>query len=338
VRIVRQARATTGQEGRVSAFAAAAAEFERALEADALFPGARTNLGYCFIEVGRHGDAKREIERAMKEFPRDGSALVNYAVILQYNRQSDEAERHLRRAISVDPAQGTAYRDLAFLLERRGRYRAAADNLERYLALEPHANDERPIRMRIKLLRDRAGFLELPDQVVTPVGVTANLKRRVLAAAVDGALLLPLWQLATWLVFTLSLVHTPRVLVFVWGVFFFHLATMELTGGTLGKMVMNVRVRDQRADAGFSPVALREALKLAPALISFLLPWPWNWVTIMLLVSASFFSALTHRAGRAWYDRLTGTDVVEWDYGWGRVASLVLTLGLLAGSLWLRLG
>lgn len=336
LRLVEQARLTAAREARSAAFAAAAGEFERALQMEANYAGARTNLGYCLIELGRLGDAKREIQQAIKEFPGDASAMINYAVILQHNRQSDEAQQYLRRAIQADPKQAMAYRDLAYLLERQGRYRAAADNLERYLELEPHTNDERAMRWRIQVLRDRAGFFELPDRITTPAGLTADLRKRAAALALDAALMFLWWQLSTLLIHRFAEWAPYKLLVFTWLAYFSHLLCVELAGGTLGKIMLNTRVVSQREDAWFSPGGVRETLKLAPLLLSLLIPFPGNLILMAGFAAAAFSSALGHRSGRAWYDRAAGTDVVDWDYGRSRFVAWVVFALLLLGAVWLK--
>jgi hypothetical protein len=338
LRLVRQARVGVTPEDRRAAFAAASSEFEKVLEVDADYPGGRTNLGYCLIELGRYGEAKSEIERAMQEFPHDVSALINYAVILQHNQRLEEAEDYLRRAMALDPKQGNVYRDLAYLLERRRRYRAAADNLERYLELTPHTNDERAARQRIKLLRQRAGSLELPDPVVTPQGITADLRWRAAALLLDGLIYAALWPGSTYLTNHLSgLAWSPKP-VFVSLVYLYQLLSLELVGTSLGKLIFNLRVRSEREHAWFSPLALRETLKLAPLLISVLAPFPWNVGLVAFLIMIDGFTALRDRQGSTWYDRLIHTQVIEWDYRWWRIlAGLVCLLSLLGTLLpWLK--
>lgn len=338
LRLVRQGRVGVTPEDRRAAFGAAASEFEKVLEIEPSYPGARTNLGYCLIELGRYGEAKSEIERAMQEFPRDVSALINYAVILQHNQRPNEAEAHLRQAMALDPRQGNVYRDLAYLLERRRRHRAAADNLERYLELTPHANDERAVRQRIKLLRQRAGMFELPDRVVISQGIAADLRRRGGTVLLDGAAFAGLWQLTVYVTSQGAWLESwPRPL-FVSLVYLYHLLSLEALGGSLGKIILNLRVRSEREDQWFSPFAVRETLKLVPILIGFLFPFPWNLLPVALFIMIAGYSALGDHQGRAWYDRPTHTQVVEWDYGRGRlIAGAACLLSLLGAILpWLR--
>jgi hypothetical protein len=240
--------------------------------------------------------------------------------------------------MALDPRQGNVYRDLAYLLERRHRYRAAADNLERYLELTPHANDERSVRQRIKLLRQRAGMFELPDRVVTAQGITADLRWRGAAVLLDGTILAALWPLAVYLADQVAVLESQHRPLFISLVFIYYLATLETLGGSLGKVVLNARLRPEQDDSWFSRLAVRETLKLAPLLLSFLFPFPWNLTLMALFSLVAGFSALSHRQGQAWYDRLTHTQVVEWDFGRGRVFAGVVCLASLLGAIlsWLR--
>lgn len=331
--LVRQARVAVTLEARRAVFAAAASEFERVLAIDPHHTAARMNLGYCLIELGRYGEAKSEIERVLQESPCDVSALINYAVILQHDQCLQEAEHYLRRAMALDPRQSHVYRDLAYVLEHRRRFRAAADYLERYLDLTPHADDERAIRQRIKLLRQRAGMFELPDRMVTAQGLTTDLRWRGVATLLDGSVMAAFWRLASYWADRADVLASRRGPLFVCWVFLYYLTTVEIWGGSLGKIVVNARVRPAGEAAWYSPLAVRETLKLAPLLLSFLLPFPWSLTLMTLFVLLASASALTHSQGQAWYDQLVHTHVVEGDYRRGRIlaagaclASLLLAL------------
>jgi hypothetical protein len=101
--------------------------------------------------------------------------------------------------------------------------------------------------------------------------------------------------------------------------------------------MLNMRVKSQRGDTWFSPGAFRETLKLAPILMSLLIPFPWNIVLIVFFLVGTLYSALGHRAGRAWYDRPAQTDVLDWDYGYVRFLAVGIYLLLMAWATWLRL-
>ncbi len=338
LRLVRQARLSPTSDDRRSIFVAAASEFERVLEYDPMYPGARTNLGYCFIELGRYGEAKSETERVLEEFPQDISAYINYAVILQHNHRTEEAEAHLRRAMTLDPQQGTVYRDLAYLLERQRQFRRAADNLERYLEFTPHANDERQVRQRIKLLRQRAGFFELPDRSLIPEGITSDLRWRAVGVLLDGMIWAALWILAGWLSRRIQWLEFLELPAFGSLVYLYHIIGLEIWGRSLGKMAANLRVRNEREASWFAPMAIRETLRLGPILMSLLLPFPWNLVSVGLFVILAGLSALRDRQGCAWYDRLTKTYIVEEDAGFGRIIAGITCLLSLVGALfwWAR--
>jgi hypothetical protein len=178
----------------------------------------------------------------------------------------------------------------------------------------------------------------LPDRVVTPQGVVADLRLRGGAVLMDGAIFAALWQLATYLSNHIDWLELFQRPLFVSLVYLYQLITLETLGGSLGKVVFNLRVRSEREASWFSPLAVRETLKLAPVLIGALLPFPWNLLPMAFFVLLAGFSALSSRQGQAWYDRLTHTHVIEWNYGWGRIfAGIVSLLSLLGAILsWLR--
>lgn len=334
LRLVVQARLGLNPEDRRSAFLAAASEFEKALEQDAGYPGARTNLGYCLIELGRYGDAKREIERAMNDAPQDVSARVNYAIILKHEQQIEQAESYLRQALAMDPQRGSTYRDLGYLLSERGYFRRAADYLERYLELTPHANDQRAVRERVRLLRQRAEFYELPDRWVTHLGVTADLRRRAAATLFDS-----MTYAALWLVMVRLLEHVPwaairQMPIVLSTIYAYQVITTQVFGGSIGKMMANIVVKHDAPVSWYDPITVRETLRLGPVLIGLLLPRPWNVGILLLCVVWASWSALRQREGRAWYDRLTGYYVVEAQQQRRRVVAWLLwAVCLIAGVL-----
>lgn len=323
---IREARTTPPGDARMAVFLRASRHFSTVLEMDGRFRGARTNLGYCYIELGRHGDAKREIEQAIREFPDDASALINYAVILEYNHRSAEAERYLRRAILVDSSHASAYRDLAYLLEHQRKYRAAADNLERYLALDPHANDERAVRQRIKLLRQRSVAFELPDRVVTPWGPSADLRMRAWSMVLDAALWIPAQVLVGIATGSLKRGELFQPVWLAAGVFTLQTLAVELFEGSLGHIATRIRIVETEPHGRISRRALREAARSGPFLLALLLPWPANAALAGLSLLASVYSAFSDNEGRAWFDRLTGTRAVESDRRKAQLVALLLWL------------
>lgn len=334
LRLVAQARLGLNPEDRRSAFLAAASEFERALEQDAGYPGARTNLGYCLIELGRYGDAKREIERAISDAPQDVSARINYAIILKHEQQIEQAESYLRQALAMDPQRGSTYRDLGYLLNERGYFRRAADYLERYLELTPHANDQRAVRERIRLLRQRAEFFELPDRWITHLGVTADLRRRAAATLLDSMV-----YAAFWLMMVRLLEHVPwaaiRQMPMVLSmIYVYQVVTTHVFGGSIGKMMTNIIVKHDASVSWYDPITARETLRLGPVLIGLLLPRPWNVAIAVLAILWALLSALRHREGRAWYDHVTGCYAVESQHQRRQITAwLVWLLCLIAGVL-----
>lgn len=326
LRAVREARGAAAGEERRLAFERASKQFTTVLEIDAHYRGARTNLAYCLIEMGRHGDAKREIEQVIAEFPDDVSALINYAVILEHNQRSAEAETYLRRAILAAPNQAGAYRDLAYLLQHRQKYRAAADNLERYLKLEPRADDERAVRQRIKLLRQRSLVFELPDRVVTSWGTSADLRRRALGTLIDVTLWFSIWLLVEAVAKRFPGDHRIQPVWVATLAFTLQLVMVEFLGGTLGHFAARTKVVEARPVRWLSMRALREACRIGPLLLGLVLPWPINLGVVSVAAVASIYSALSDVEGRAWFDRLTSTRVVE---------EVTVRAQVLAAAIWL---
>ncbi|MCI0641664.1 MAG: tetratricopeptide repeat protein [Gemmataceae bacterium] len=95
-------------------------------------PEPMARLGQCRFLQGRHDEARRLLEEAVKEMPKDLNLLVYLGKLeLQQDRPAD-AEKWLRRALQVDDKDTEALYTLVSVLQVRGRVEEAAATLKQY--------------------------------------------------------------------------------------------------------------------------------------------------------------------------------------------------------------
>ncbi|HEV8336192.1 MAG TPA: tetratricopeptide repeat protein [Candidatus Polarisedimenticolia bacterium] len=118
---------------------AAVADFEKALASVGGDAGGmiRANLARAWMKKGDLAQARRYVDQALAEDPRNKSAIVMLAGIL--SKQGDEAgaERELRRAIALDPTLTLAHSMLGELLQRRGSLDAALAEFRKVVEIAP---------------------------------------------------------------------------------------------------------------------------------------------------------------------------------------------------------
>lgn len=83
----------------------------RAAAAD--LPEIRNLLGLELLALGRHAEAAGELQRYVREHPRDADAWANLGNALSALGRRDEALQAFERAVAIDPANGLSQRNLA---------------------------------------------------------------------------------------------------------------------------------------------------------------------------------------------------------------------------------
>jgi tetratricopeptide (TPR) repeat protein len=111
-------------------YAAAAANFRRAIQAQPDFEEARVGLGYALLEGGARSAAAREFEAALARTPNSTRALEGLAAARLAASDLPGAEDAARRALDLDPAAPLAHRTLGEVAYRRGQLAAAQRHFE----------------------------------------------------------------------------------------------------------------------------------------------------------------------------------------------------------------
>lgn len=137
---------------------AAAADFERALRANARYEPALRGAGYCKLEARDFAGAADYLGRAATADPaRAGTHLLLGVALLELDRR-DDAHQSLQQALKLDPGGASrAHIHLANLYARERRFREAADELRLYLetaVADPEAPEMRKVEARWRALAE----------------------------------------------------------------------------------------------------------------------------------------------------------------------------------------
>jgi len=108
-------------------FAAAEAEYRRAVELAPQYAGATTNLATLLSRLGRLDEAVALQKRAIALEPLRVNSHTNLAVYLIPLGRYDEAEAALRKAIELQPQSAQSYLYLAIIQILRGNHAAAVE-------------------------------------------------------------------------------------------------------------------------------------------------------------------------------------------------------------------
>jgi len=99
--------------------------------------GHRANLGGSYLEVGRLGEAIRELEEAVRLDP-DHLHAQNFLGGAYFNAgRFDDAIRHLQRAVTLAPDHAPLHYNLGRALGAAGRTADAKQEFQRALAIDP---------------------------------------------------------------------------------------------------------------------------------------------------------------------------------------------------------
>jgi DNA-binding transcriptional MerR regulator len=120
-----------------STYAAAEAAYHKAIELDASFAHAHTNLGNLRFRRGDAKLAEAAYQQALALDPDQPEALYNLGFLAFERGETAGATQLFARAVNVDPGFADAHFNLAMALEELGRGREAKTHWESYLSLEP---------------------------------------------------------------------------------------------------------------------------------------------------------------------------------------------------------
>ena len=113
-------------------------EFDRVLEVEPDHAGALTGLGEALLRMGRGGEARRPLERAVRLAPDDPQAHHLLAqVFLFHEWEWDAAERHLARAMALRPDHAATYQVRGYREAMTGRMDDALASIGTALRLDP---------------------------------------------------------------------------------------------------------------------------------------------------------------------------------------------------------
>lgn len=113
-------------------------EFERVLEVEPDHAGALAGLGEALLRMGRAGEARRPLERAVQLAPADPQAHHLLAqVLLFHDWEWEAAERHVARAMELRPEHAATYQVRAYREAMTGRMDQALASMATALRLDP---------------------------------------------------------------------------------------------------------------------------------------------------------------------------------------------------------
>ena len=118
-------------------FAAAAAEWKKALELQPDEASAQYNLGLSLFQAGQPIEAIEHYERALQLSPEYPEAHINLGSALSSLGRLDEALVHFQKAVDLDAARTSAQTNLATTLARKGRFAEAIPHFEIAIQREP---------------------------------------------------------------------------------------------------------------------------------------------------------------------------------------------------------
>jgi tetratricopeptide (TPR) repeat protein/mono/diheme cytochrome c family protein len=95
---------------------------EKALEAAPSDARLHADLGLCYLEAGRIGEAIAALREAARLGPRSASAHYDLGTVLLRERQHDEARRHFEMALRLKPGFAEAHNNLGIVHFTAGRY------------------------------------------------------------------------------------------------------------------------------------------------------------------------------------------------------------------------
>jgi TolB-like protein len=122
-------------------FVTAGGEWARAIELDPSNAQARAFYSHYLMTVGRPGEAKAQIEAALKGDPFNVIVRAFYMVDLVYLRRFEDALTAARDVLRMQPDEGPALAVCWLVSARLGRRREAIESARRYVTAGLHDSD-----------------------------------------------------------------------------------------------------------------------------------------------------------------------------------------------------
>lgn len=142
-------------------YAAAAAEFRKAVAAKPDSVTARVNLGAALSQIGDLDGAVKQFEEALRIEPGKANAHYNLAVLRARQNKHAESIAHLRSALNVEPDDISARYLLAQELMKSDRLDEALVEFSRVVEAAP--NNEEALLEQVKLLHRKRQFKQALD-------------------------------------------------------------------------------------------------------------------------------------------------------------------------------
>jgi len=130
-------------------YAAAARQYETALQNDAEHATARRNLALTYARLGREKEAVSQYTRFLHSHPNASEVRIEMGMLLCRMQDWDEAARAFERAIAIAPENADAYYGMAIVRAARGDAAAAIGFARRALELDPAHAGARAVLARI---------------------------------------------------------------------------------------------------------------------------------------------------------------------------------------------
>ena len=115
----------------------AEALYLRILEIDPLLFGPRYYLGLLRLQQGRNAEACDYLGEALKVFPDDLGALMNYGMALRAAGRAEEAVAAFDRALAIQPNMAEGLYNRGVALGDLNRFEMAVDSYDRALTVQP---------------------------------------------------------------------------------------------------------------------------------------------------------------------------------------------------------
>lgn len=171
-------------------WAAADAEYRRAMELGGSGTYARTQYANLLAALGRTDAARQQADHAVSLDPLSADVRLNAGLMAYYQRRFDEAYEILRRVIAMDPRFPGGYRTLARIEEARGNILDAIDLTDRAIRL----SDYGAARAAALSLRAQAGQPTQARQGLTRLQARLAAENRPLGAPYEAYVRLALGE------------------------------------------------------------------------------------------------------------------------------------------------
>jgi tetratricopeptide (TPR) repeat protein len=122
-------------------YAAALAEWEKALELDPGDAKANYNYGLGLTRAGRLDEAIPHFEKAVEADPRFAEAYNNLGIVRVQKGRVDEAIQYFQKSVQLEPDYGDAHNNLGAALLQSGRFEEAIPHFQKAVEVIPDFAD-----------------------------------------------------------------------------------------------------------------------------------------------------------------------------------------------------